>query len=95
MNMETIFKEFPISLEYVVYFICTTVLLLSVSFLEARAGAAFLAFLAGIISIFFSLLACWDLMSIGITKHRVFGIIFFIVTLFLFLGLIYDFIQAL
>lgn len=93
--METIFKEFPISLEYVVYFICTAVLLLSISFLEAKAGVAFMAFLAGIIAIFFAMLACWDLMSIGIMKHRIFGIVFLIITLFLFLGLIYDFIQAL
>lgn len=92
--METVFKEFPISLEYVVYFICTAVLLVSISFLEVKAGAAFMAFLAGIIAIFFAFLACWDLMSIGIVKHRVFGIIFFIITLILFLGLIYDFIQA-
>ncbi|MEM4264048.1 MAG: hypothetical protein QW666_04115 [Candidatus Woesearchaeota archaeon] len=92
--METIFKEFPISLEYVVYFSCTSVLLLAIAILESKNGAAFLAFLSGIISIFFALLSCWDLMSIGIIKHRVFGIIFFIITLFLFLGLIYDFIQA-
>lgn len=93
--METIFKEFPISLEYVVYFMCTAVLLLSISFLEVKAGVAFMAFLAGIIAIFLAMLTCWDLISIGITKHRVFGIIFLIITLFLFLGLIYDLIQAL
>ncbi len=93
--METVFKEFPISLEYVVYFLSTAILLLSIVFLEFRASLAFLTFVAGLIAIFFSFLACWDLIAIGITKHRLFGIIFAIVTLFLFLGLIFDFIQAL
>lgn len=93
--METIFKEFPISLEYVVYFLSTAILLLSIVFLEFKANLAFLTFIAGMIAIFFSLLACWDLVAIGITKHRVFGIIFGLLTLFLFLALIFDFIQAL
>ncbi len=92
--METIFKEFPISLEYVVYFVCTAILLLAVAILESKNGGSFIAFLAGIVAIFFAALTCWDLISIGITKHRIAGIIFLIITLFLFLGLIYDFIQA-
>jgi hypothetical protein len=93
--MDTIFKEFPISLEYVVYFLSTAILLLSIVFLEFRASLALLTFIAGLIAVFFCMLTSWDLVAIGIARHRIFGVIFAIITVFLFLGLIFDFIQAL
>jgi hypothetical protein len=93
--MEIVFKEFPISLEYVLYFLSTAIVLFSIVFLEAGLGLALLTFCAGLIGIFFAFLACWDLFAIGIVKHRVFGVIFAVINFFLFLGLIFDFVQAL
>ncbi|MBW2986467.1 hypothetical protein KY333_03795 [Candidatus Woesearchaeota archaeon] len=92
--MEQVFKEFSLGLEYVIYFICTAVLLLTIVLLESNINVSFLAFIAGIIMIFLCFLTCWDLIAVGIRKHTVFGVILSIVTLLLFLGLIYDFIQA-
>jgi hypothetical protein len=92
--MEQVFKEFSLGMEYVIYFICTAVLLLTIVLLESNVSVSFLAFIAGLIAIFLSFLTCWDMISVGIRKHTVFGVILSIFTLLLFLGLIYDFIQA-
>lgn len=92
--MEQVFKDFSLSMEYVVYFICSAILLLTISILEDSTAVPFIAFVAGLIAIFLSFLTCWDMIAVGITKHKIAGIIFGIFTLFLFLGLIYDFIQA-
>ena|GEM_PF-5627672 len=92
--MEPVFKEFSIGLEYVIYFICTTIVLIAIVLLESNTSVVFLTFIAGIIAIFLSFLTCWDMIAVGIRKHTVFGILLSILTLFLFLGLIYDFIQA-
>jgi hypothetical protein len=92
--MEPVFKEVPLSVEYLVYLVCTCVLLLAIAILESKTTVPFLAFFAGLIAIFMSFLACWDLIAVGVRKHTIFGVIFGIITLFLFLGLIFDFIQA-
>ena len=92
--MDPVFKEIPLSVEYLVYLVCTCVLLLAIAILESKSTVPFLAFFAGVIAIFLSFLACWDLIAVGIKKHTAFGIIFAVITLFLFLGLIFDFIQA-
>lgn len=92
--MEQVFKEFSLSLEYVIYFICTSVLLLTIVLLESQVSVSFLAFLAGLICIFLCFLTCWDMIAVGIRKHTVLGILLGLFTLLLFLGLIYDFIQA-
>jgi hypothetical protein len=92
--MEQVFKDFSISQEYVIYFMCSAILLLTIAILEDSSAVPFIAFVAGLIAIFLSFLTCWDLIAVGITKHRVAGIIFGIFTLILFLGLIYDFIKA-
>ena len=92
--MEQVFKDFSLSMEYVIYFICSAMLLLTISILEDSTAVPFIAFVAGLITIFLSFLTCWDMIAVGITKHKIAGIIFGIFTLFLFLGLIYDFIQA-
>ena len=92
--MENIFKEFSLGLLYVVYFVCLCILLISLVLLESRTSLAFLSFIAGLIAIFLSFLCCWDMIAVGIRKHRVAGILLAIITLFLFLGLIFDFIQA-
>ncbi len=92
--MEQVFKEFSLGMEYVIYFICIAILLITIVLLESKVSVAFLAFLAGMIAIFLCFLTCWDMIAVGIRKHTVFGVILSIVTLILFLGLIYDFIQA-
>lgn len=92
--METVFKEFSMGMLYVVYFICTAVLFLTIVLLESSTRLAFLTFLAGLIAIFLCFLSCWDMIAVGIRKHTVLGVILSILTLFLFLGLIFDFIQA-
>ena len=93
-GMEQVFKDFSLSQEYVIYFVCSAVLLLTIVILENMINVPFLAFVAGLIAVFISFLTCWDMIAVGITKHRVFGIVFSLITLLLFLGLIYDFIQA-
>jgi len=92
--MEQVFKEFSLGLEYVIYFMCTAILLMTIVLLESKMNVSFLAFLAGLIAIFLCFLTCWDMIAVGIRKHTVFGIFLSIITLILFLGLIYDFIQA-
>lgn len=92
--METVFKEFSIGMLYVVYFICSSILFLTIVLLESNTSIPFLTFIAGLIAIFLCFLSCWDMIAVGIRKHTVLGVILAIVTLFLFLGLIFDFIQA-
>jgi len=92
--METVFKEFSMGLLYVVYFLCICILFISIVLLESKTSVSFLSFIAGLIAIFLSFLCCWDMIAVGIRKHKVAGIILSIFTLFLFLGLIFDFIQA-
>ncbi len=93
--METVFKEFSMGLLYVIYFICTSMLLIAIVLLESKTSVPFLTFIAGLIAIFLCFLSCWDMIAVGIRKHTVAGVILSIITLFLFLGLIFDFIQAL
>lgn len=93
--MEPVFKEFSLGLEYVVYFICTCIVLISIVLLESSTKVVFLSFVAGLIAVFFCFLACWDLIAAGIKKHRVIGVLFAVFNLVLFLALIFDFIQAL
>lgn len=94
MFMDNVFKEFSLSMLYVVYFLCICILLISIVLLESKTSLAFLSFIAGLIAVFLSFLCCWDMVAVGIRKHTIAGVLLAVINLFIFLGLIFDFIQA-